>query len=193
MLAKSMHQIARIEFRNSKFPYARGIWPLQPPPGGSTPWTPARGPAHWNPRHWLTISAPPPFQRLDPPLGGRPGGDVEISGWGPMAHDYCTTIAAVLKSSQSRSQGFPGWASRIGQNWGLNWRRLIIGKIYGNVIEENLLDVMRKSPWRGALELEYESDEQVPKKVFFVMFTNGKNMVEKLRKKKKKKHAKKRI
>ena len=48
---------------------------------------------------------------------------------------------------------------------------------------------MRKSPGRGALE--YESDEQVPKKVFFVMFTNGKNMAEKLRRKKK--HAKRRI
>ena len=59
MLAKSMHQIARIEFRNSKFPYARGLCPLA---------TPARGPAPWNPRHWSTIWAPPPFQRLDPPL-----------------------------------------------------------------------------------------------------------------------------
>ena len=31
MLAKSMHQIARIEFRNSKFPYARGLCPLATP------------------------------------------------------------------------------------------------------------------------------------------------------------------
>ena len=56
MLAKSMHQIARIEFRNSKFPFARGLCPLDP-----------CQPAPWNPRHWLTIWAPP-FQRLDPPL-----------------------------------------------------------------------------------------------------------------------------
>ena len=48
MLAKSMHQIARIEFRNSKFPTQ----------GGSAPWTPARGPAPWNPRYWSTIWAP---------------------------------------------------------------------------------------------------------------------------------------
>ena len=50
MLAKSMHQIARIEFRNSKFPYARGLCPLP---------TPARGPAPWNPRYCSTIWAPP--------------------------------------------------------------------------------------------------------------------------------------
>ena len=58
MLAKSMHQIARIEFRNSKFPYARGLCPLA---------TLARGPASWNPHHRSTIWVPP-FQRLDPPL-----------------------------------------------------------------------------------------------------------------------------
>ena len=53
MLAKSMHQIARIEFRNSKFPYARGLCPLAtpargalppgPPPGGQPPGTPVIG------------------------------------------------------------------------------------------------------------------------------------------------------
>ena len=43
MLAKSMHQIVRIEFRNSKFPYARGSAPLQPPPGGQPPGTPVIG------------------------------------------------------------------------------------------------------------------------------------------------------
>ena len=30
-----MHQIARIEFRNSKFPYARGLCPLDPRQGAS--------------------------------------------------------------------------------------------------------------------------------------------------------------
>ena len=42
MFVKSMHQIARIGFRIEKFPYARGA-PLQPPPGGAVPWTPATG------------------------------------------------------------------------------------------------------------------------------------------------------
>ena len=42
MLAKSMHQIARIEFRNSKFPYARGLCPLDPP-RGPAPGTPIIG------------------------------------------------------------------------------------------------------------------------------------------------------
>ena len=36
MLAKSMHQIAQIEFRNAKFPA-----PLQPPPGGQPHGTPS--------------------------------------------------------------------------------------------------------------------------------------------------------
>ena len=49
MLAKSMHQIVQIEFRNAKFPYARGCCPLAtpasglapgPPPGGQPPGTP---------------------------------------------------------------------------------------------------------------------------------------------------------
>ena len=60
MLAKSMHQIARIEFRNSKFPYARGLCPLA---------TPARGPAPWNPRHWSTIWAPLPGGWIRPWTG----------------------------------------------------------------------------------------------------------------------------
>ena len=50
MLAKSMHQIARIEFRNSKFPYARGLFPLA---------TPARGPAPWKPPSLINNLAPP--------------------------------------------------------------------------------------------------------------------------------------
>ena len=60
------HQIAQIEFRNAKFLYARGRCPLQPPPEGCVPWTPARGPPGTS-----VVSqqlAPPPFQRLDPPL-----------------------------------------------------------------------------------------------------------------------------
>ena len=40
MLAKSMHQIARIEFRNSKFPYARGLCPLATPARGLCPLEP---------------------------------------------------------------------------------------------------------------------------------------------------------
>ena len=57
MLAKSMHQIARIEFRNSKFPYARGLCPLDPRQGAS----PMEPPL-------LVNNLGPPFQRLDPPL-----------------------------------------------------------------------------------------------------------------------------
>ena len=59
MLAKSMHQIARIEFRNSKFPYAKGALPPcnphqgalppGPPPGGQPPGTPVIGQQFWAP------------------------------------------------------------------------------------------------------------------------------------------------
>ena len=55
MLAKSMqsmHQIARIEFRNAQFSYARGRCPFQPLPGGSAPGPP--------PGHRASIP-PPPF------------------------------------------------------------------------------------------------------------------------------------
>ena len=57
MLAKSMHQITRIEFRNSKFPYTRGLCPLNPRQGAS----PLEPPSSVN-------NLGPPFQRLDPPL-----------------------------------------------------------------------------------------------------------------------------
>ena len=64
MLANSMHQIARIEFRNSKFPYARGCCPLATPARGLCPLDTRQGAspapsAPWNPRHWLTICPPP--------------------------------------------------------------------------------------------------------------------------------------
>ena len=49
MLVMSMHQIARIEFRNAKFPYARGLCPLV---------TPARGPAPWTPVFVTNFTAP---------------------------------------------------------------------------------------------------------------------------------------
>ena len=39
MLVKSMNQIAQIEFRNAKFPQARGLCPLATP----APWTPTWG------------------------------------------------------------------------------------------------------------------------------------------------------
>ena len=58
MLAKSMHQIARIEFRNAKFPYARGLCPLATPAKGVSSWTPDRGPASWKPRSRSTICPP---------------------------------------------------------------------------------------------------------------------------------------
>ena len=57
MLAKGMHQIARIEFRNSKFPYARGLCPLDPRQGAS----PLEPPS-------LVNNLAPLFERLDPPL-----------------------------------------------------------------------------------------------------------------------------
>ena len=44
MFVKSMHQIARIEFTElQNFPTQGGSAPLQPPPGGAVPWTPATG------------------------------------------------------------------------------------------------------------------------------------------------------
>ena len=60
MLAKSMHQIARIEFRNSKFPYARGLCPLA---------TPARGLCPLDPRQRTSPLKPPSLvNNLGPPL-----------------------------------------------------------------------------------------------------------------------------
>ena len=58
MLVKSMHQIARIEFRNAKFPYARGLCPLA---------TPARGPTPWTPVLVTNFTAPRGEAILDPP------------------------------------------------------------------------------------------------------------------------------
>ena len=68
MLAKSMHQIARIEFRNSKFPYARGLCPLATPARGLCPLDPRQGASPLEPPSLINNLAPPPFQRLDPPL-----------------------------------------------------------------------------------------------------------------------------
>ena len=59
MLVMSMHQIARIEFRNAKFPYARGLCPLA---------TPARGPAPWTPVFVTNFTAPRRKAILDPPV-----------------------------------------------------------------------------------------------------------------------------
>ena len=59
MLVKSMHQIARIEFRNAKFPYARGLCPLA---------TPARGPTPWTPVLVTNFTAPRGEAILDPPV-----------------------------------------------------------------------------------------------------------------------------
>ena len=68
MLAKSMHQIARIEFRNSKFPYARGLCPLATPARGLCPLDPRQGASPLEPPSLVNNLGPPPFQRLDPPL-----------------------------------------------------------------------------------------------------------------------------
>ena len=54
-----MHQIARIEFRNAKFPYARGLCPLA---------TPARGPTPWTPVLVTNFTAPRGEAILDPPV-----------------------------------------------------------------------------------------------------------------------------
>ena len=43
MLVKSMHQIARIEFRNANFPRQGGSAPLRPLPGGASPGPPPGG------------------------------------------------------------------------------------------------------------------------------------------------------
>ena len=72
MLAKSMHQIARIEFRNSKFPYARGLCPLA---------TPARGLCPLDPRQGASPLEPPSLvNNLGPPLS---------SGWIRPWSEYC--------------------------------------------------------------------------------------------------------
>ena len=57
MLTKSMHQIARTEFRNAKFP-TQGGCPLATPTSGSSPGTPSS----------VNDLPPSPFQRLNPPV-----------------------------------------------------------------------------------------------------------------------------
>ena len=59
MLAKSMHQIARIEFRNSKFPYARGLCPLATPARGLCPLDPCRGASSLEPPSLVNNLGPP--------------------------------------------------------------------------------------------------------------------------------------
>ena len=49
------------------FPTQGAVSPLQPPPRGYAPWTPARGQSPETPIVGQLL-APPPFQRLDPPL-----------------------------------------------------------------------------------------------------------------------------
>ena len=78
MLAKSMHQIARIEFRNSKFPYARGLCHLATPARGLCPLDPRQGTSPLEPPSLVNIWAPP-FQRLDPPLAQWRSQDVQGS------------------------------------------------------------------------------------------------------------------
>ena len=67
MLAKSMHQIARIEFRNSKFPYARGLCPLPTPARGLCPLDPRQGASPLEPPS-LVHNLGPPF----PATGSAP-------------------------------------------------------------------------------------------------------------------------
>ena len=59
MLAKSMHQIARIEFRNSKFPYARGLCPLATPAKGLCPLDPHQGASPMEPPSLVNNLSPP--------------------------------------------------------------------------------------------------------------------------------------
>ena len=67
MLAKSMHQIARIEFRNSKFPYARK-GPLATPARGLCPLDPHHGASPLEPPSLINNLGPPPF----PAAGSAP-------------------------------------------------------------------------------------------------------------------------
>ena len=69
MLAKSMHQIARIEFRNSKFPYARGLCPLVTPARGLCPLDPRQGASPLEPPLLVNNLGPPPFSAT----GSAPG------------------------------------------------------------------------------------------------------------------------
>ena len=59
MLAKNMHQIARIEFRNSKFPYARGLCPLATPARGLCPLDPCQGASPLEPPSLINNLGPP--------------------------------------------------------------------------------------------------------------------------------------
>ena len=76
MLAKSMHQIARIEFRNAKFPYARGLCPLDP---------------HSRSTIWAQFGAPP-FQRLDPPLASPEHIQTESEFFYYLNTKYCSDM-----------------------------------------------------------------------------------------------------
>ena len=68
-----MHQIARIEFRNANFPYARGLCPLA---------TPARGQAPWTPVFVTNFTAPRRKAILDPPVDGGNDHDGDEGGGG---------------------------------------------------------------------------------------------------------------
>ena len=61
MLVKSMHQIARIEFRNSKFPYARGLCPLATPARGLCPLDTRQGASPLEPPSLVNNLGPPPL------------------------------------------------------------------------------------------------------------------------------------
>ena len=68
MMAKSMHQIARIEFRNSKFRYARARCPLTTPAMGLCPLDPHQGASPLEPPSSVNNLAP-----LFPAAGSAPG------------------------------------------------------------------------------------------------------------------------
>ena len=84
MLAKSMHQIAWIEFRNSKFPYARGLCPLATPARGVCPLDPHQGASPLEPPS-LVNNLGPPF----PAAGSAPEFDIVSQG---MIWDYLNCI-----------------------------------------------------------------------------------------------------
>ena len=125
MLAKSMHQIVQIEFRNSKFPYTRdsqgGAATLQPQSGGSAPWTPTRGLAPWNPCHWSTIWAPP-----FPAAGSGPA----VHNWQkwksafltcPCHEIYRVEAVGLKSSSYTLEKWWFLWICEIWGNFMKNW------------------------------------------------------------------------
>ena len=150
MLAKSMHQIVRIEFRNSKFPYARGPAPSTPA-RGLCPLDPRQGASPLEPPSLVNNLGPPPFQRLDPPLlvpiyFCLPKVFLKTCSVGLTKKDYVAfsfkkkTKQNKTKQKQSKTLQISSLLTKI---WAVIWDKfwlLLVKKICRETIRKNFAD-----------------------------------------------------